>query len=219
MAAGDNYIAESIEMWLYKGDGREEKMCKSFQSRQFQTTLAAQLDMNKRLTVGGFYAALGTRGDYFIVKVPLTGAADAAAVAASEVNKFYAELVDIMNVPADVQLSKANGGYGRLSPFDSPVLKVTPEMQKGISKEKLNVTNTVTASGTTTYVTQTVGGVSDERFQTKFTDDIEGVPGTASTEFYFRIKPTSSNVLALRPDSSVWVLYPAIATPFAEVVD
>ena len=216
--AGDILTADSYEIWLVSGDSRQEHLLKSFQSRQFQTTLAAQLDRNKAITVGKYGAALGTRGDFFLIKIPCTNTALAAATAKAEINNMYIELADIKNVMPDVQLSKAKGGYGAMSPFESHMRKITKDMQRGISSEKLSVLNNVTTSGNTTYASQKVGGVTDERFQTKF--DVT-VAADTDNIFYLRMKPTASNVLVIRPDSNVWVLYPNIVTQngFVEIAD
>ncbi|RZN38115.1 MAG: hypothetical protein EFT35_05105 [Methanophagales archaeon ANME-1-THS] len=220
MTAGDIHTAEDLEIWLISGDGRSEHLVKMFPSRMFQTTLAAQHNRDYRVVVGKYAAALGTRGDYFLVKVQLKATALAAATDGSEVNHMFLELVDLQNVPAEVQLSKAQGGYGAFSPFPSPALRITREMLKGITAERLGVTNTVTAAEGDTYVTQTVNGASDSRFQVKFEHDIESASVT-DNEFWFRMKPTSSNVFLIRPDSEVWVLYPNPTTGngFGEYVD
>ena len=215
--AGDEYSAAGAQLWLYNGNGRGSKLLKSWEESEFQLTLAAQHSKDYELHVGEYAAALGTRGDYFLLKVPCVGATDAAADAAVTVaKKLYVEVMDILGVPIDVQLGKRHG-YGKHSPFDSPDVKVTDEMKVGIEAERLSVLMNQ-AVATNTYVTQKIAGEDDPRIQAKWEEAFPagagGYPRNAT--LLLRLKPSSSGVFMIRYDSAVWVLPVAGATTFFE---
>ena len=212
--AGDEYATAGAQLWLYNGNGRGSKLLKSWEESEFQATLAAQHSKDFELTVGAYAAALGTRGDYFLLKVPCVGVTDGAADAAVTVaNKLYVEIMDILGCPNDVQLGKVKG-YGKHSPFDSPDVKVTDEMKVGIEAEKLSILVN-TAVPTSTYVTQKVAGEDDSRVQAKWENaNPAGAGGyPANNTLLLRLKPTSSGVFLIRYDSAVWIL-PATASFF-----
>ena len=216
MALGDNFTAQSYQIWLYNGNGRGMKMLHSWEESEFQSTLAAQHSRDYSLVVGKYAAALGTRGDYFMIKVPLTCTALGTANSTLVPGKLYVEMMDILGVAPDVQLGKRHG-YGKYSPFDSADLKVTDEMKVGVEDEKLSVLLNQSVTGTS-YVSQYVAGEADSRIQARF----ETAPiADTDNEFWLRLKPTQSNVFLIRPDSAIWVLPEDIATTkgFYERID
>ena len=203
MTAGDSYETTGVQLWLYNGNGRGEKLLKSWEASEFQDTLAAQHSKDYELTVGSYAAALGSRGDYFLLKIPCLVAAETTAAAVSVVGKAYMEIMDILGVPSDVQLAKRLG-YAKHSPFDSPDIKVTDEMKVGIEAEKLSVLLNKAVT-TNTYITQLIAGEEDARIQAKWNT---AMPATACVDnaLLIRFKPTLSNVFLIRYDSGVWIL-------------
>lgn len=214
--AGDVFTADSVQIWLHNGNGRAEKMLKSWEESEFQSTLAAQHSRDYELVVGKYAAALGTRGDYFMIKVPLTCTGLGTAADTSLVGHLYLEIVDVLGVAPDVQLGKRHG-YGKYSPFDSADLKVTDEMKIGVESENLSVLLNKAVTGTS-YVSQYIAGEADTRLQGRF----ETTPAAdTANEFWLRLKPTQSNVFMIRPNAAIWVL-PADATTtdgFYEITD
>lgn len=209
MALGDNWTADSVQLWIYNGNGRAEKMLRSWEESEFQSTLAAQHSREFEMKVEHYAAALGARGDYFLLKVPVSHTALAADAVDKDVNgHLFVDFEDILGVPADVQLAKRHG-YAKYSPFDSPDLKVTDEMKVGIEAERLALILNKAVTGTS-YVSQLIHGEADARFQAKW---VTAPAKTVETDhvFWLRLKPTSTNVLLIRYDSRIWVL-PADAT-------
>jgi len=205
--AGDEYATAAVQLWLYNGNGRAEKLIKSWESSEFQATLAAQHSKDYELTVKNYATALGSRSDYFLLKIPCVGVTDAAADATvTAVNKAYIEFMDILGVSNDVQLAKVHG-YGKYSPFDSPDLKVTDEMKVGIEAEKLSMLLS-TAVTTNTYVTQQIAGEDDSRIQAKWDNAMPAGAGgyPANNTLLIRLKPSSTGVFMIRYDSAVWIL-------------
>lgn len=202
MTTGDSYVTDALQLWIYNGNSRSEKLVKSWEAAEFQATLAAQHSTDFKMLVGAYVAALGTRGDYILLKIPVTGTAEGTAVAVSVLGKAYIEIMDVLGVPNDVQLGKVRG-YGKYSPFDSPDVKVTNEMKVGIEAERLSVSLTAAVT-TNTWVTQKVHGDDDSRIQARFETAMSN--GLASNVLEIRLKPTASNVFLVRYDSPVWML-------------
>ena len=203
MTAGDSYTADSIQLWVYNGNGRAEKLVRSWEESEFQSTLAAQHSKDFEMKVEQYVAVLGARGDYFMLKIPATAHAHATATANSVVGHMYADFMDILGVPADVQLAKRHG-YGKYSPFDSPDLRVTDEMKAGIESEHLALVLNAAVTGTT-WVSQKIHGDDDGRLQVRW----ETAPAAATmldNELWIRLKPTSTGVFLIRYDSKIWVL-------------
>ena len=129
---------------------------------------------------------------------------------------MYVDFMDILGVPADVQLAKRRG-YGKYSPFDSPDLKVTDEMKVGVESEHLALVLNAAVTDTT-YVSQKIHGDDDSRLQARW----EATPAAdTDNEFWLRLKPSSTGVFLLRYDSKLWVL-PAVKTTgngFFEITD
>lgn len=206
MTAGDVFSADSVQLWVYNGNERSSKLIRSWEESEFQSTLAAQHSKDFEMTLGQYVAALGTRGDYFMLKVPVTCTALDTATAKSVAGHLYADFMDILGVPADVQLAKKKG-YGKYSPFDSADLKVTDEMKVGVESEHLALVLNAAVTGTT-YVSQKIHGDDDDRLQGRW----ETTPAAdTDNEFWLRLKPTSSNVFLMRYDSRIWEL-PAVKT-------
>lgn len=208
MTAGDVWTADSIQLWLYNGNGRAEKMLRSWEESEFQTTLAAQHSRNFEMKVEQYAAALGARGDYFLLKVPASHTAVAAVTAKGVNGHLFIDFEDILGVPADVQLAKKHG-YAKHSPFDSPDIKVTDEMKVGIEAERLALVLNQAVTGTS-YVSQYIHGEADARLQAKWVV-APAVTVEDDQVFWLRLKPTSTNVFLIRYDSRIWVL-PANAT-------
>ena len=216
MAAGDLYTADSIQLWVYNGNGRAEKLIRSWEESEFQSTLAGQHSKDYEMKVEQYAAVLGARGDYFVLKVPTTGTGT-TCTAKSVAGHLFVDFIDILGVPSDVQLAKRKG-YGKYSPFDSPDLKVTDEMKVGIEAEHLALVLNAAVTGTT-YVSQKIHGEADSRLQARWESTF--VAGDAAKEFWLRLKPTATGVFMIRYDSKIWVL-PAVATTgnaFYEKVD
>jgi hypothetical protein len=206
MTAGDVYTADSIQVWIKNGNERAMKLIRSWEESEFQSTLAAQHSRDYKMELEQYVAALGTRGDYFMIKVPLTCTALATATAKGVNGHLYIDFIDILGVAPDVQLGKVHG-YGKYSPFDSADLKVTDEMKVGVESEHLAMVLNAAVT-TTTYVSQKIHGDDDARIQGRF----EAAPAAdTANEFWLRLKPTASNVFLMRYDSKIWVL-PATAT-------
>lgn len=216
MGTGDMWTADSVQLWVYNGNGRASKLVRSWEESEFQSTLAAQHSKDYEMLLGQYVAALGARGDYLMLKVPATNTALGAATAESVAGKMYVDFMDILGVPADVQLAKRRG-YGKYSPFDSPELKVTDEMKVGIESEHLALVLNAAVTGTT-YVSQKIHGDDDTRLQARW----EATPAAdTDNEFWLRLKPSATNVFLLRYDSKLWVL-PAVKTTtngFFEITD
>jgi len=200
MAAGDFYTAQSVQIWVKNGNARAEKLVRSWEESEFQTTLAAQHSKDYEMKVEQYVAALGARGDEIIIKVPCT-ATDGTATAKGVQGHLYMDFMDVLGVPADVQLAKKHG-YGKYSPFDSPDLKVTDEMKVGIEAERLALVLNAAVTGAT-YVSQKIAGEADSRLQARWANTL--VVNTDET-FELRIKPTSTGVFMLKYDSRIWVL-------------
>jgi hypothetical protein len=201
MGAGDLYTANSVQIWVKNGNKRAEKLVRSWEESEFQSTLKAQHSKDYEMEVEQYIAALGARGDEIIIKVPCTATDDGAAVAKGVEGHLFVDFEDILGVPADVQLAKIHG-YGKYSPFDSPDLKVTDEMKRGIEAEKLAlVLNAAVTSAT--YVSQKIAGEADSRLQARWAKTL--VVNTDET-FELRLKPSSTNVFLIRYDSRIWVL-------------
>jgi hypothetical protein len=201
MGAGDLYTANSVQIWVKNGNKRAEKLVRSWEESEFQSTLKAQHSKDYEMEVGQYVAALGARGDEIIIKVPCTATDDAAAVAKGVEGHLFVDFEDILGVPADVQLAKIHG-YGKYSPFDSPDLKVTDEMKRGIEAEKLALVLNAAVTGAT-YVSQKIAGEADSRLQARWAKTL--VVNTDET-FELRLKPSSTNVFLIRYDSRIWVL-------------
>ena len=216
MTAGDMWTADSIQLWVYNGNGRASKLIRSWEESEFQSTLAAQHSKDYEMVLGQYVAALGARGDYLMLKVPATNTALTAMTAESVAGHMYVDFVDILGVPADVQLAKRRG-YGKYSPFDSPDLKVTDEMKVGVESEHLALVLNAAVTGTT-YVSQKIHGDDDSRLQARW----EATPAAdTDNEFWLRLKPSSTGVFLMRYDSKLWVL-PAVKTTtngFFEISD
>ena len=216
MTAGDMWTADSIQLWVYNGNGRASKLIRSWEESEFQSTLAAQHSKDYEMVLGQYVAALGARGDYLMLKVPATNTALTAMTAESVAGHMYVDFMDILGVPADVQLAKRRG-YGKYSPFDSPDLKVTDEMKVGVESEHLALVLNAAVTGTT-YVSQKIHGDDDSRLQARW----EATPAAdTDNEFWLRLKPSSTGVFLLRYDSKLWVL-PAVKTTtngFFEISD
>lgn len=207
---GSLWAADSVQIWLYNGNGRAEKLLRSWEESEFQTTLAAQHSRDYEMKIEQYAAALGARGDYFLVKVPVSHTDLGAAGTDTTVNgHLFIDFEDILGVPADVQLAKKHG-YAKHSPFDSPDIKVTDEMKVGVEAERLALVLNKTVTGTS-YVSQYIHGEADARLQAKWVvapaaaDDTDHV-------FWLRLKPTATNVFLLRYDSRIWVLPANTAT-------
>jgi len=199
----DTLTAQSLQIWLKKGNGRSEKLVRSWEESEFQPTLAAQHSRDYEMLVGQYIAALGSRGDYISVKVPCTASDTTSTKDILTNGHLYVDLMDVTGVPADVQLAKRRG-YGKYSPFDSPDLKVTDEMKVGIESEHLSVllNQSVTAS---TKVPQYIAGVADARL-VGFWDLTPIGDAIIDAVFELRLTPTANNVFLIRPDSKIWVL-------------
>jgi hypothetical protein len=214
--AGDSFMADSVQLWIKNGNERAMKLIRSWEESEFQSTLAAQHSKDYVMEVEQYAAALGTRGDYFMLKVPVSNNVLGGATAKAVNGNLYIDFMDIMGVAADVQLGKVHG-YGKYSPFDSADLKVTDEMKVGIESEHLALVLNATVTGTT-YVSQKIHGDDDDRLQGRW----ETTPAAdTANEFWLRLKPTASNVFLIRYDSKIWVL-PADTTTqkgFYEIAD
>ena len=205
MAAGDFYTAQSVQIWVKNGNKRAEKLVRSWEESEFQSTLAAQHSKDYEMVVGKYIAALGARGDEIIIKIPCT-ATDGDATAKGVEGHLYVDFEDILGVPADVQLAKKHG-YAKYSPFDSPDLKVTDEMKVGVEAERLALVLNAAVTGAT-YVSQKIAGETDSRLQARWAKTL--VVNTDET-FELRLKPTSTGVFLIKYDSRLWLL-PAVAT-------
>ena len=201
MGNGDFYTAQSVQIWVKNGNKRAEKLVRSWEESEFQTTLAAQHSKDYELVVGEYIAALGARGDEIIVKVPCTATNTAGATAKGVEGHMYLDFMDILGVPNDVQLAKVKG-YGKHSPFDSADLKVTDEMKVGIESEHLSVLLNAAVTGAT-YVSQKIAGEDDSRLQARWAKTL--VVNTDET-FELRLKPSSTGVFLIRYDSKIWLL-------------
>ena len=204
--AGDQFNPTAVQLWIYNGNGRAEKLIKSWEASEFQASLAAQHSSLFKMTVGAYVAALGSRGDYFLLRIPCVhedvGLADDA-----EEYKAYLEFMDILGVPNDVQLAKVHG-YGKHSPFDSPDIKVTDEMKVGIEAEKLSFLNNVAADSLVTPKTQKVAGVDDTRITALWETVVPATGVAASTplaDLLIKFKPSASGVFLIRYDSGIWI--------------
>lgn len=178
-------------------------MVKSWEASEFQATLAGQHSKDYELVAKHYIAALGTRGDYILIKIPCTAAAETTAGAVTVVGKAYLEIMDILGVPETVQLGKKHG-YAKHSPFDSADLAVSDEMKVGIEAERLSVLLNKAVT-TNTWVSQLIAGEEDARIQAKWA---EAMPATACVDnvLWIRLKPTQSNVFMVRYDSAIWML-------------
>ena len=204
--ADDIWTADSIQLWVYNGNSRAMKLIRSWEESEFQATLAAQHSKDYEMKVEQYVAALGARGDYLMLKVPATATSLGAATPTGVEGHAYVDFMDIMGVPADVQLAKVHG-YAKYSPFDSPDLKVTDEMKVGVEAEHLALVLNAAVTGTT-YVSQKIHGDDDDRLQARW----ETTPTTLiDNEFWIRLKPTATGVFLARYDSKIWVL-PAVKT-------
>lgn len=216
MGAGDLYTAQSIQIWVENGNGRAEKLVRSWEESEFQTTLAAQHSKDYEMHIEHYIAALGARGDVIVIKVPCTATDEGAAVAKGVQGHLYVDFMDILGVPADVQLAKKHG-YGKYSPFDSPDLRVTDEMKVGVESERLALVLNTAVTGAT-YVSQKIAGEADSRFQARWA---KALVVNADETFELRLKPTSTGVFLMRYDSRIWVLPENLSTTnaFYEKVD
>ena len=216
MGAGDLYTAQSVQIWVKNGNARAEKLVRSWEESEFQSTLAAQHSKDYEMEVEAYIAALGARGDEIIIKVPCTATDEGAAVAKGVQGHLFVDFMDILGVPADVQLGKVHG-YAKYSPFDSPDLKVTDEMKVGVEAEKLGVILNAAVTGAT-YVSQKIAGEADARIQARWAKTL--VVNTDEV-FELRLKPTSTGVFLIRYDSRIWVLPETLSTTnaFYEKVD
>lgn len=214
--AGDSFLADSVQLWLYNGNSRAMKLIRSWEESEFQATLAAQHSKDYEMVLGQYVAALGARGDYLMLKVPVSNNVLGGATAKAVNGNMYVDFIDVMGVPADVQLAKVKG-YGKYSPFDSADLKVTDEMKVGIEAEHLALVLNATVTGTT-YVSQKIHGDDDDRLQGRW----EATPAAdTDNEFWLRLKPTATGVFMMRYDSKLWIL-PADTTTqkgFYEIAD
>ena len=206
MADGDFFTAQSVQIWVKNGNKRAEKLVRSWEESEFQSTLAGQHSKDYEMVVGKYIAALGARGDEIIIKVPNTATNTAGATAKGVEGHLYVDFEDILGVPADVQLAKRHG-YAKYSPFDSPDLKVTDEMKVGVESEHLALVLNAAVTGAT-YVSQKIAGEADSRLQARWAKTLVI---NADETFEVRLKPTATGVFLIRYDSKIWVL-PANAT-------
>lgn len=205
MVTGDVFVPGAVQLWIYNGNGRAEKLIKSWEASEFQATLKEQHSSLFKMTVGSYVAALGSRGDYFLLKIPTLARAGTAdpEVADDEVQKVYLEFEDILGVPSDVQLAKRHG-YAKHSPFDSPDLKVTDEMKVGIEAEKLSFLNSVHADSITAPKTQQIAGIDDTRI-TALWDIVPVLDVTTAAVLSIKLKPSATGVFLIRYDSGIWL--------------
>lgn len=207
---GSLWAADSVQLWLYNGNSRAEKLIRSWEESEFQGTLAAQHSREFEMKVEHYAAALGARGDYFLLKVPVSHTNLGAAGTDTGVNgHLFIDFEDILGVPSDVQLAKKHG-YARHSPFDSPDIKVTDEMKVGIEAERLALVLNAAVT-TTSFTSQQIHGEDDDRLQAKWVV----APAAADAKdhtFWLRLKPTSTGVFLIKYESRIWVLPADTAT-------
>ena len=178
----------AFELRLIRGDTKQHHTIGVFPAGAFQGTFADGFDLNKAIRVrAGPYAVLGSRQDKLYINSINTAAVDLDDATAT--NCLALELLDIRNVPQDLQLK----GYGSMSPFPSPLKSfIGAEEMVGVDIEKRMIANSAVGAATT------VSMMGDTRF--KMYDQ------TANTAFDTNdplciFTPSHSDVFVVQPNS------------------
>ena len=177
-----------FELRLVRGDTKQHHTIGTFPAGAFQATFADGFDLNKAIRVrSGPYACLGSRQDKLYILPTNTAAVDLDDATAT--NSLALEMLDIRNVPPDLQLK----GYGQFSPFPSPLSKYIPEEDMiGVDIEKRLISNSAVGAATT------INMMGDSRF---VMHDV-AINATLSTAVPLCVfTPHQSDVFVLQPNS------------------
>jgi len=185
---------------VVKGNELDNIIIEGHSAQEFQPNLYDGKDANKRIQVDNQLAALGIRGDYFLIEIPYvlgTGTADTRSK-----NSVYVELLEHTSVPPAVQFDT----YGAFSPFVTPKMSVTKDMLLGIDHQQITAINNVgfpdvDADGTTP-VNQKVRGVEDSRITCYYS---LADPMSANGSAYMKIKPLWDSVFVIPADATIWL--------------
>lgn len=176
-----------FELRLVRGDTKQHHTIATFPAGAFQATFADGFDLNKAIRVrSGPYAVLGARQDKLYILPTNTAAVDLDDATAT--NSMGIELLDIRNVPQDLQLK----GYGRYSPFASPVKNYIPSSDMvGVDIEKRMIANSAVGAATT------IDMMGDSRFKMY---DV-AINATLSTSVPLcKFTPNHSDVFVIKPE-------------------
>lgn len=178
----------AFELRLVRGDNKQHHTIGVFPAGGFQATFADGFDLNKAVRVrSGPHAVLGCRQDKLYILSMNSAAADLDDATAT--NSLALELLDIRNVPQDLQL----GGYGAMSPFASKKKKYIDDSEmEGVDIEKRNIANSAVGAATT------INMMGDSRFVM--------YDQTANTSFDINdplciFTPAHSDVFVIQPQS------------------
>ena len=177
-----------FELRLVRGDTKQHHTIGIFPAGAFQATFADGFDLNKAIRVrAGPYAVLGARQDKLYILPTNTAAVDLDDATAT--NSLALEMLDIRNVPQDLQLK----GYGSMSPFASPTAKYIPEEDMiGVDIEKRLISNSAVGAATT------IDMLGDSRFKMY---DV-AINATLSTAVPLcKFTPNHSDVFVIQPNS------------------
>lgn len=134
-----------FELRLVRGDTKQHHTIGKYPAGAFQPDFENGFDLNKAIRVrSGPYSVLGSRQDKLYILPTNTAAVDLDDATAT--NSLALEMLDIRNVPPDLQLK----GYGQFSPFPSPQAKYIPaEDMIGVDIEKVMIANSAVGAATT----------------------------------------------------------------------
>ena len=176
-----------FELRLVRGDTKQHHTIATFGAGEFQATFADGFDLNKAIrTRAGPYSVLGCRQDKLYILSTHTGKVDLSETDAT--NCIALELLDIRNVPQDVQLK----GYGRYSPFASPVKNyISPNDVIGVDIEKRNIINSKIGTAAT------INMLGDSRYV--LNDDDSATAALSTTAPLAVFTPAHSDVFVILP--------------------
>ena len=179
---------KAFELRLIRGDTKQHHTIGVFPAGAFQGTFADGFDLNKAIRVrAGPYSVLGSRQDKLYILSTNTAAADLDDATAT--NSLALEILDIRNVPQDLQLK----GYGMYSPFASPVAGYIPESDMiGVDIEKRMIANSAVGSSTT------IDMMGDSRFKMY---DLTANTSFDTTDPLCIFTPNASDVFVIQPNA------------------
>lgn len=198
---------EAYQIRVLKGNGLQNIVTEEHIEGQFQTSLAAGMDVQKAIFVRRQVAVLGARGDELQLRIPVnvdtTGAADIAGIA----NKVYAQLTDYSGVPVAVQHTV----MGKYSPFVTPSQPVNDSMLDGIDIQQIDVADNVVLAADASYVetSQKVHGATDARFKAGYydgDDDINLDPTAQDGYYMIRCIPNGDEAFVLKRGAIIWMM-------------
>jgi len=195
--------AYSMNIKLVKGNGLASIIREEHGSGEFQATLADGKDLNKANRTRLSSAAVGARGDYFLLEFPYlltTGAADTEPI-----DGIYIDFFDVSGLTPDLAYALFNqdtpykGMPAARIPTEEELLQILDYQPLGLQTRAGLPAVDATA---TTAVEQYVRGTEDSRITAYYSlADPTSAAGTA----YLKLKPNSDGVFWIPAGSVIWM--------------